>query len=132
MTRRRSLLLVPLMMIGAHDGFHAAPASTLGTGSAGWPLEGFILCARSVCVLMIMVLAASAMRLCSPSVSATPSGLYMAIANLGRTLAAALVGWLGSLGAPAAVLVPLPATGGIAIAFLLLAWRDGARHAVPA
>ncbi len=39
-----------------------------------------------------------AMRLCTPAVAATQFAVFMAILNLGRTLASASLGWLDSLG----------------------------------
>ena len=39
-----------------------------------------------------------AMRLCSPAIAATQFAVFMAILNLGRTLASASLGWLDSLG----------------------------------
>ena len=39
-----------------------------------------------------------AMRLCAPAIAATQFAAFMAILNLGRTLASASLGWLDSLG----------------------------------
>jgi MFS transporter, PAT family, beta-lactamase induction signal transducer AmpG len=39
-----------------------------------------------------------AMRLCTPSVAATQFAVFMAILNLGRTIASASLGWLDSMG----------------------------------
>ena len=39
-----------------------------------------------------------AMRLCTPAIAATQFAVFMAILNLGRTIASASLGWLDSLG----------------------------------
>lgn len=49
----------------------------------------------------------AAMRLCDPKVAATQFTLYMAIANLGITVASASLGWLDSLGGAVSMLAAM-------------------------
>ncbi|MEM7053166.1 MAG: MFS transporter [Pseudomonadota bacterium] len=63
----------------------------------------FIYVAICMYVLILVVWAVTAMRMCSPEVAATQFALYMAVANLGISLGAALLGPIESLGGYAAV-----------------------------
>lgn len=80
-------------------------ALSLSSWAEGWPLRSFILSFDSSVTLLSAGLGALAMRRCSPAVAATQFGLYMAVANLGRTIASALVGPLEALGG--LVMLPL-------------------------
>ena len=48
-----------------------------------------------------------AMRLCTPAIAATQFAVFMAILNLGRTLASASLGWLDSLGGIPAMFIAM-------------------------
>lgn len=53
---------------------------------------------NAVTVLRSVTAGSLAMRLCTPAIAATQFAVFMAILNLGRTLASASLGWLDSLG----------------------------------
>lgn len=48
-----------------------------------------------------------AMRLCTPAIAATQFAVFMAILNLGRTLASASLGWIDSLGGIPAMFIAM-------------------------
>ncbi len=64
---------------------------------------------------------ALAMRLCIPAIAATQFAVFMAILNLGRTLASASLGWLDSLGGFPAMFTAMAICSLIAAAFALAA-----------
>ena len=64
---------------------------------------------------------ALAMRLCTPAIAATQFAVFMAILNLGRTLASASLGWLDSLGGFPAMFTAMAICSLIAAVFALAA-----------
>ncbi len=62
-----------------------------------------------------------AMRLCNPAVAATQFAVFMAILNLGRTIASASLGWLDSLGGIPAMFTAMALCSLIAAAFAFAA-----------
>ena len=62
-----------------------------------------------------------AMRLCTPAVAATQFAVFMAILNLGRTLASASLGWLDSLGGIPAMFIAMAVCSLTAAAFAFAA-----------
>ena len=87
----------------------------------GTPILAFVTVSDSLNYMLAVTLGAISMRQCRLSVAATQFGLYMAVSNLGRTLASALLGPLDRLGGAEAVLFGLAATGAIGLAILLIA-----------
>ena len=64
---------------------------------------------------------ALAMRLCTPAIAATQFAVFMAILNLGRTIASASLGWLDSLGGLPAMFTAMAICSLIAAAFAFAA-----------
>lgn len=64
---------------------------------------------------------ALAMRLCTPAVAATQFAVFMAIFNLGRTIASASLGWLDSLGGIPAMFTAMAVCGLTAAALAFVA-----------
>lgn len=62
-----------------------------------------------------------AMRLCTPAIAATQFAVFMAILNLGRTLASASLGWLDSLGGIPAMFIAMTLCSLLAAAFAFAA-----------
>ena len=62
-----------------------------------------------------------AMRLCTPAIAATQFAVFMAILNLGRTLACASLGWLDSLGGIPAMFAAMAVCSLTAAAFAFAA-----------
>ena len=62
-----------------------------------------------------------AMRLCTPAVAATQFAVFMAILNLGRTIASASLGWLDSLGGIPAMFAAMAVCSLLAAAFAFAA-----------
>jgi MFS transporter, PAT family, beta-lactamase induction signal transducer AmpG len=62
-----------------------------------------------------------AMRLCTPAIAATQFAVFMAILNLGRTLASASLGWIDSLGGIPAMFIAMVVCSLLAAAFALAA-----------
>ena len=62
-----------------------------------------------------------AMRLCTPAIAATQFAVFMAILNLGRTLASASLGWLDSLGGIPAMFAAMAVCSLTAAAFAFAA-----------
>lgn len=62
-----------------------------------------------------------AMRLCTPAIAATQFAVFMAVLNLGRTLASASLGWLDSLGGIPAMFTAMAVCSLIAAALALAA-----------
>ena len=89
--------------------------------TAGTPILVFALSNDPINYMIAVSTGSIAMRQCRLSVAATQFGLYMAIGNFGRTIAAALLGPLDRLGGPEAVMFGLAATGAIGMAILLWA-----------
>lgn len=61
------------------------------------------------------------MPLCVPAVAATQFGLLMAVANLGRTISAAMLGWLDSLGGYSAMFLAIAGFSLVGAGFALVA-----------
>jgi PAT family beta-lactamase induction signal transducer AmpG len=70
-----------------------------------------------LCVLRGVASGALATRLCTPAIAATQFAVFMAILNLGRTLASASLGWIDSLGGIPAMFVAIVACSLIAAVF---------------
>jgi MFS family permease len=87
----------------------------------GAPIRAFLLLSEPLTYLLAVCLGPLAMQQCRPAVSATQFGLFMATNNLGRSLAAALLAPLESLGGFAAVLMLYAAAGAAGVAFLWVA-----------
>ncbi len=86
----------------------AAVCIGMGMNEAAWAedrtIRVFIYAVIGLYQVILVVWAVTAMRLCSPAVAATQFALYMAMANLGISLGAALVGPIEQLGGYSAVL----------------------------
>lgn len=80
----------------------AASAAAMITLQSHWTNPAFFITAifmfNALVVLRGVASGSLAMRLCTPAIAATQFALFMAILNLGRTLASASLGWLDSLG----------------------------------
>jgi PAT family beta-lactamase induction signal transducer AmpG len=72
-------------------------------------------------VLRSVTAGSLAMRLCNPAVAATQFAVFMAILNLGRTVASASLGWLDSLGGIPAMFAAMAVFSLIAAAFAIAA-----------
>lgn len=81
-----------------------------------------VIFAFSALLLLRSVSAGSlAMRLCTPAIAATQFAVFMAILNLGRTLASASLGWLDSLGGIPAMYTAMIVCSLLAAAFAFAA-----------
>jgi PAT family beta-lactamase induction signal transducer AmpG len=80
-------------------------------------LIGAIFTFTALTVLRAVTSGSLAMRLCTPAVAATQFAVFMAILNLGRTFAAASLGWLDSLGGLPAMFTAMAVCSLIAAAF---------------
>jgi len=92
-------------------------------------LNLFIYVAVCAIVLIIVSWAVTAMRMCTPAVAATQFALYMAAANLGASIGAALLGPIESLGGYPAVFIAIAA--GLIVGGFLFFWF-GDENAGPA
>lgn len=72
-------------------------------------------------VLRSVTAGSLAMRLCTPAIAATQFAVFMAILNLGRTLASASLGWLDSLGGIPAMFAAMAMFSFLAAAFAIAA-----------
>ena len=72
-------------------------------------------------VLRSVTAVSLAMRLCTPAIAATQFAVFMAILNLGRTIASASLGWLDSLGGIPAMFTAMMVCSLTAAAFALAA-----------
>ena len=90
-----------------------------------WPnpviFIGSIFVFNALFVLRAVTGSSLAMRLCTPAVAATQFAMFMAILNLGRTFASALLGWLDSLGGIPAMFAAMAGCAVIAAAFAFAA-----------
>jgi len=77
---------------GLMGGLFALMAVVPDQWARGEVMTGFILILNCLYVLLLVAFAALAMRICDRAVSATQFGLYVAGANLGASLAAAIFG----------------------------------------
>ena len=75
----------------------------------------------AITVLRSVTAGSLAMRLCTPAVAATQFAVFMAILNLGRTLASASLGWLDSLGGIPAMFTAMVVCSLLAAAFAFAA-----------
>ena len=62
-----------------------------------------------------------AMRLCTPAIAATQFAVFMALLNLGRSLASASLGWIDSLGGIPAMFIAMIVCSLTAAVFALAA-----------
>lgn len=85
------------------------------------PFIAAIFVFNSLTVLRSVTAGSLAMRLCSPAVAATQFAVFMAILNLGRTLAGASLGWLDSLGGIPAMYGAMIVLNLVAVAFAFAA-----------
>jgi PAT family beta-lactamase induction signal transducer AmpG len=80
----------------------AAAALAMLVGQAQWDNPTVFVVAifglTALTMLRAITSGAMAMRLCTPAIAATQFAVFMAINNLGRTVAAGSLGWLDSLG----------------------------------
>lgn len=80
----------------------AAAAGAMLSLQSHWTNPSFFIAAiftfNALVVLRGVASGSLAMRLCTPAIAATQFAVFMAILNLGRTLASASLGWLDSLG----------------------------------
>ena len=80
----------------------AASAAAMLLLQSHWTNPAFLIAAifmfNALVVLRGVASGSLAMRLCTPAIAATQFAVFMAILNLGRTLASASLGWLDSLG----------------------------------
>jgi PAT family beta-lactamase induction signal transducer AmpG len=84
-------------------------------------LIGAIFVFTSLTVLRAVTAGSLAMRLCIPAVAATQFAVFMAILNLGRTLASGSLGWIDSLGGIPAMFTAMTVCSLLAAAFALAA-----------
>ncbi|MFC0588245.1 MFS transporter [Novosphingobium aquiterrae] len=109
-------------------------ASALLTATAGgtmylaqghWTNPAFFIAAiltfNILVVLRSVAAGALAMRLCAPAIAATQFAVFMAILNLGRSLASASLGWLDSLGGLPAMFIAIVVCGVTAAIFAFAA-----------
>lgn len=89
--------------------------------ATGTPILAFIYLSDPLNFLLVICLAPIAMRQCRLAVAATQFGLYMAISNLGRTIASALLGPLDRLGGDTAIMLGFAASGLVGLVVLLCA-----------
>ena len=89
----------------------AASAGAMFTLQSHWTNPTFFIAAifmfNALVVLRGVASGSLAMRLCSPAIAATQFAVFMAILNLGRTLASASLGWLDSLGGIPAMFIAM-------------------------
>ena len=82
---------------------------------------GAIFIFTALALLRGVSVGAVAMRLCTPAVAATQFAVFMAILNLGRTLASASLGWIDSLGGIPAMFTAMAVCSLTAAAFAFAA-----------
>jgi PAT family beta-lactamase induction signal transducer AmpG len=82
---------------------------------------GSIFAFKAMFVLRGVTGGALSMRLCAPAVAATQFAVLMAIANLGRAMGSASLGWLDSLGGIPAMFAAIAVCGLTAAGFALAA-----------
>ena len=75
----------------------------------------------SLATLRSVTTGSLAMRLCSPAIAATQFAVFMAIMNLGRSLASASLGWIDSLGGIPAMFIAMVISSLIAAVFAFAA-----------
>ena len=112
------------MLIVAHL-LTAAAAAGLLLLAPGWSVPAVLILAifvfTTLQVFQTVTLSAVAMRCCAPAVAATQFSLFMAVSNVGISLASASLGTLDRLGGIPAMVVALIGTGLIGAAFALAA-----------
>lgn len=84
-------------------------------------LIGAIFVFTTLTVLRAVTAGSLAMRLCTPAVAATQFAVFMAILNLGRTLASGSLGWIDSLGGIPAMFAAMAVCSLIAATFAIAA-----------
>ena len=103
----------------------AASAGAMLTLQSHWTNPVFFIVAifvfNALVVLRGVASGSLAMRLCTPAIAATQFAVFMAILNLGRTLASASLGWLDSLGGIPAMFIAMVVCSVLAAAFAFTA-----------
>ena len=99
----------------------AASAGAMFTLQVHWTNPALFIAAififNALVVLRGVTSGSLAMRLCTPAIAATQFAVFMAILNLGRTLASASLGWLDSLGGIPAMFIAMTVCSLLAAAF---------------
>lgn len=116
---------------GPRRTFIASALLTGGAGAAMYFAQGHwtnpslfivaIIVFNVLCVLRGVAGGALAMRLCSPAIAATQFAVFMAILNLGRSLASASLGWLDAMGGLPAMFIAIVVCSVTAAAFAFAA-----------
>ena len=117
--------------LGARRSFILCAAATAAIAlamlalKAQWSNSAVLICSifafKAMFVLRGVTGGALSMRLCAPAVAATQFAVFMAIANLGRALGSASLGWLDGLGGIPAMFTAIAVCGLIAAAFAIAA-----------
>jgi len=112
------------MFVGAHL-LTAVTAAILLSLQPNWAAPTILIVAifafTAIQVLQQVTLSAVAMRCCAPAVAATQFSLFMAVSNLGISIAAASLGTLDRLGGMPAMVVAIIAVGVFGAAFAFAA-----------
>ena len=99
----------------------AASAGAMFILQGHWTNPAFFIAAifmfNALVVLRGVASGSLAMRLCTPAIAATQFAVFMAILNLGRTLASASLGWIDSLGGIPAMFVAMVVCSFLAAVF---------------
>lgn len=117
--------------LGARRSFILCAAATAAIAlamlalKAEWSSSAVFICSifafKAMFVLRGVTGGALSMRLCAPAVAATQFAVFMAIANLGRAMGSASLGWLDGLGGIPAMFTAIAVCGLIAAAFAIAA-----------
>jgi MFS transporter, PAT family, beta-lactamase induction signal transducer AmpG len=117
--------------LGARRSFILCAAATAAIAlamlalKAEWSNSAVFICSifafKAMFVLRGVTGGALSMRLCAPAVAATQFAVFMAIANLGRAIGSASLGWLDSLGGIPAMFAAMAVCSLIAAGFALAA-----------
>jgi MFS transporter, PAT family, beta-lactamase induction signal transducer AmpG len=103
----------------------AASAAAMLLLQSHWTNPAFLIAAifmfNALVVLRGVASGSLAMRLCTPAIAATQFAVFMAILNLGRTLASASLGWIDSLGGIPAMFTAMVVCSVLAAAFAFAA-----------
>lgn len=117
--------------LGARRSFILCAAATAAIALAmlalqsAWSNSALFICSifafKAMFVLRGVTGGALSMRLCAPAVAATQFAVFMAIANLGRAMGSASLGWLDGVGGIPAMFTAIAVCGLIAAAFAIAA-----------
>lgn len=103
----------------------AGSALAMGALEASWGESAIFIAAIFVFSILrtlnLVTVGALGMRLCVPAIAATQFAVFMAIANLGKAMASASLGWLDSLGGIPAMFTAMAVCSLIAAAFAFAA-----------